>query len=256
MIPTPDLVTHWSLVLSNYWVGIFASYCCSVTKSGQNLCDPMKCSMSGFPVLYCLLELTQTHVYWVDNAVQPSHPLSPLSLPDLNLSQHQGFFPKSQFFKSGGQSIGASASASILPMNIQGWFQGWFRINWFDLLAVQGTLKSLLQHHSSKASVFQHSAFFMVQLSHWYMTTGKTIPLTRWIFINKVISLLLMLSVLVIALYPRGKYLLILWLHSQSAVILEPKKIKPLTISIFSPSICHEVMELDAMIFIFWMLSF
>jgi len=186
MNSTPDLGTHWSLVLSNCWVGIFASYCCSVAKSCQTFCNPMNCSTSGFLVFNHLLELTQTHVHWVDNVVQPSHPLSPLSPPALNLSQHQGFLPKSQFFKSGGQSIGALASASVLPMKIQ----GWFRINWFDLLAVQGTPKSLLQHHSSKASVFQHSAFFMVQLSHWYMTTGKTIALTRWTFINKVISLL------------------------------------------------------------------
>ena len=112
-----------------------------------------------------------------------------------------------------------------------------------DLLAVQGTLKSLLQHHSSKASILQHSAFFIVQLSHPYMTTGKTISLTRWIFVGKVISLLFnMLSRLVITFYPRSKDLLILWLQSPSAVILEPPKIKSVTVSIFSPSIYHEVM--------------
>ena len=123
-----------------------------------------------------------------------------------------------------------------------------FRIDWFDLLAVQGTLKSLLQYHTSKASILQHSAFFIVQLSDPYMTTGKTIALTRQTFVGKVLSLLFnMLSRLVIAFLPRSKHLLITWMQSPSAVILEPKKIKSVTISIFSPSIFHEVMRLDAM---------
>ena len=132
-----------------------------------------------------------------------------------------------------------------------------FRIDWFDLLAVQGTLKSLLQYHSSKASVLQCSAFFMVQLSHLYMTTGKTIALTIWTFVGKVMSLLFnMLSRFVIAFLPRSKRLLISWLQSPSTVISEPKKIKSVTISTFSPSICLEVMRLDAMILVFRMLSF
>ena len=118
-----------------------------------------------------------------------------------------------------------------------------------DLLAVQGTLKSLLQHHSSKASILQRSAFLIVQLSHSYMTTGKTIALTRWTFVGKVMSLLFnMLSKLVITLLPRSKHPLISQLQSPSAVILEPKKIKPGTLS---PSICHEVMGPDAMILVF-----
>ena len=130
-----------------------------------------------------------------------------------------------------------------------------FRIDWLDLLAVQGTLKSLLQYHSSKASTLYHSAFFMVQLSHPYMTTGKIIALTRQTFVSKVMSLLFkMLSSLVIAFLWRGKHLLISWLQSPSAVILEPKIIKSVTVSIVFPSICHEVMGLDAMIFVFWML--
>ena len=125
-----------------------------------------------------------------------------------------------------------------------------FRMDWLDLLAVQGTLKSLLQHHSSKASVLRRSAFFTVQLSHPYMTTGKTIALTRWTFVGKVTSLLLnMLSRLVITFLPRSKRLLISWLQSPSAVILEPRKIKSATVS---PSISHEVMGPDAMIFVFW----
>ena len=135
----------------------------------------------------------------------------------------------SQFFISGGQRIGASAS--VLP------------VDWFDLLAVQRTLRSLLQHHSSKASILQCSAFFMVQLSHSYMTTGKTKALTRRTFVGKAMFLLFnMLSRFVIAFLPRSKHLLISWLQSPSAVILEPPKIKSLTVSTVSRSIFHEVM--------------
>ena len=129
-----------------------------------------------------------------------------------------------------------------------------FRMDWLDLLAVQGTLKSLLQHHSSKASILLCSDFFIVQLSHLYMTTRKTIALTRWTFVGKVMSLFFnMLSRLVITFLPRSKHLLISQLQSPSALILEPQKIKSTTVS---PSICHEVMGPDAMIFVFWMLSF
>ena len=136
-------------------------------------------------------------------------------------------------------------------MNIQDLIS--FRIDWFDLLAVQGTLKSLLQHHSSKTSILQHLAFFIVQLSHPSMTTGRTIVLTRWNFVSKVMSLLLnMLSRFVIAL----KRLLISWLQSPSAVLLEPKKIKSITVSTVSPSIFHLPWRPDAMILIFWMLGF
>ena len=124
-----------------------------------------------------------------------------------------------------------------------------FRMGWLDLLAVQGTLKSLLQHHSSKASILQHPAFFIVQLSHPHMTTGKTIVLTRQTFDDKIISLFFnKLSRLVITFLPRSKCLLISWLQSPSAVILEPQKIKSATVS---PSTCHEVMGLDAMILVF-----
>ena len=120
-------------------------------------------------------------------------------------------------------------------------------MDWLDLLAVQGTLKSLLQHHSSKASILRRSAFFIGQLSHPYMTTGKTMALTRWTFVGKVMSLLLnMLSRLIITFLPRSKRLLISWLQSPSAVILEPRKIKSVTVSIVSPSICYEKMRPDA----------
>ena len=127
-----------------------------------------------------------------------------------------------------------------------------FRINWFDLLEVQGSLKSLLQHHSSKASILQCSAFFTVQLSHPYTTTEKTIALTIRTFVGKVMSLLFnMLSRLVVTFLPRSKRLLISWLQSPSAVILEPQKIKSDTVSTVSPYISYEVMGPDAMIFVF-----
>src|SRR5574337_1196647 len=144
-----------------------------------------------------------------------------------------------------------SFSFSIIPSKeIPGLIS--FRMDWLDLLAVQGTLKSLLQHHSSKESILQHSAFFIVQLSHPYMTTGKTIALTRRTFFGKVISLLFnILSRLVITFLPRSKHLLISWLQSPSTVILYPPKIKSDTVSTVSPSISHEVMGLDAMIFVF-----
>ena len=151
----------------------------------------------------------------------------------------------SQLFASGGQSSGVSPSTSVLPALI-------FRMDWLDLLAFQGTLKSLLQHHSPKASLLRHSAFFIVQLSHPYMTTEKTIALTRQTFVDKVMSLLFnMLSRFVITFLPRSKHLLISWLQSPSVVILEPRKIKPATVSTVSPSICHEVMGPDAMILVF-----
>ena len=125
-------------------------------------------------------------------------------------------------------------------------------MDWLDLLAVQGTLKSLLQHHSSKASILQHSTFFTVQLSHPYMNTRKTIALIRWTFVGKVLALLFnVLSRFVIAFLPRSKHLLISWLQSPSAVILEPKKLKSVTASISSPSICQEVIGPDDMILVF-----
>ena len=133
-----------------------------------------------------------------------------------------------------------------------------FRIDWLDLLAVQGTLKSLLQHHGLKASIlWQLSAFFTIQLSHPYMTLGKTITLTRWTFVGKVMSLCFnMLSRLVTAFLQRSKGLFSSWLQSPSAVILEPKKITAVTVSIVSPSTCHEVMGPEAMVLVLWMLSF
>ena len=142
-------------------------------------------------------------------------------------------------------------SSNISPSNEHPGLSS-FRLDWLDLLVVQGILKSLLQHHSSKASIFQHSAFFIVQLSHPYMTTGKTIALTRQTFVSKVMSLLLnMLSRLVITFLPRSKHLLISWLQSPSAVTLEPPKIKLDPVSTVPPSIAHEVMGPNAMILVF-----
>ena len=202
------------------------------------LCDPMDCSMAGLPVHHQFPEFTQTHVHWVGDAIQPSHPLSSPSPPTFNLSQPQGLFkwvsslyrwPKSWSF-----SVSLSSSNEYSGLIS-------FRMDWLDLLAVQGTLKSLILYHSSKPSILRRSAFFIVQLSHPYMTTGKTIALTRQNFVGKVMSLLFnMLSRLIITFLPRSKPLLISWLQSPSAVILEPPKIKSATVSTVSPSICHE----------------
>jgi len=206
----------------------------------------MNHSMPGFPVHHQLPEFTQTHVHRVSDAIQPSHPLSSAFPPGPNPSQHQGLF----------QWVNSSHEvAKVLEFQLQ--HHSFQRNPRADLLAVQGTLKSLLQHHSSKASILWCSAFFTVQLSHPYMTTGKTIALTRWTFVGKVMSLFFnMLSRLVITALPRSKRLLISWLQSPSAVILKPRKIKSDTVSTVSPSISHEVMGPDAMIFVFWMLSF
>ena len=159
---------------------------------------------------------------WCQLVLQKSCPLWSPSPPALNLSQYQGFFLMSQLFALAGQSTGASASASALPMNIQDWFP--LGLTGLISLLFKG-LSSLLQHHSSKASILQCSTIFRVQLSHPYMTTGKTIALTRWTLFGKIMSLLFnMLSRLVIAFLPRSKRLLISWLHSPSAVIWEPPK--------------------------------
>ena len=182
----------------------------------------MDCSTPGFPVFHSLPDFGQTHVHWVSDAMQPSHPLSSPSPPALNLSQHQGLF---QWVGSWHQVAKYwSFSFSISPLSkCSGLIS--FRVDWFDLLDVQGTLKSLLQHHSSKASILWRSAFFTVQFSHLYMTTGKTIALARWTFVSKVKFLLFnMLSRFVIAFPLRSKHLLISWLYWPSTVILEPRK--------------------------------
>jgi len=199
-------------------------FSCSVQSlSCVWLCNAMDCSTPGFPVYHQLLELTQTHVHWVSDTIQSSHPLLSPSPPAFNLSQHQGLF---KWVSSLHQMASKywSFSFSISPSNEYSGLIS-FRMDWLDLLVVQGTLKSLLQHHSSKASILRCPAFFIVQLSHPYMTTGKTTALTRQTFVGKVMSLLLnMLSRLVIAFLPRSKRLLISWLQSPSAMILESPK--------------------------------
>ena len=179
----------------------------SVAQSCPILCDPMDYSTPGPSVHHQLLESTQTHVHWVSDAIQPSHPMPSPSPPALNLSQHQSLFKwvisSHQWPKYWSFSFNISPSYEYSGLIS-------FRMDWLDLLAVQGTIKNLLQHHSSKASILWHSAFFTVQLTHLYMTTGKTIALTRQTFVGKVMSLLLnMLSRLVITFLPRSKRLLI-----------------------------------------------
>ena len=249
------IITVFTITLLELFINtIFVSlirYCgCSVAKSYPTLCKPEGYSMPGCSVLHDHLDFAQNHVLWVRDSIQPSHPVLP---PLLLLSS---IFPSIRVFSNESALCIRwpkywSFSFSISPPS-SGLIS--FRIDWFDLLAVQGTLKSLLQHHSWKASILQCSAFFMVQLSHPYMTTGKTIALTRWTFVGKVISLLF--NTLSLLWLSSKEHLLISWLQSPSAVILEPKKIKCVPASTFPPSICHEVVGLDAMILVFWMLRF
>ena len=198
----------------------------------------MDWSTPGLPVHQQFPESTQTRVHWVSDAIQISHPLLSPSPPAFSLPNIRVFSNESDLcirwpkYWSFSFNIRSSNEHSGLIS---------FRIDWFDLFAVQGTLKSLLKHHSSKTSVLRHSAFFIVQLSHPYMITGKTIALSRWTFVGKVMSLFFnILYMLVITFLPRSKHHLILWLQSPSAVILEPPKIKSDTVSTGSPSISHD----------------
>ena len=212
-------VTTFSQKFSNLFC--FPSLFSLVAQSCTILCDLMECSTPGLPVHHQLLELAHTHVHRIGDAIQPSHSLSfPLPLPSLfpsirvfsNESLLRIRWPKYWSFSF---SISSSNEYSGLIS---------FRMDWLDFLAVQGTLKSLLQHHSSKTAILQCSAFFIVQVSHPYMTTRKTIALNRWIFAGKVMYLLFnMLSRLVIAFLPRSKHLLISWLQSPSAFGSPPK---------------------------------
>ena len=191
----------------------------SVPQSCPTLCNPMDCSTPGFLVHHQLLELTQTHVHQVGDAIQPSHPHRPLLFPPP-------IFPRIRVFSK--ESVLRirwpqywSSSFSISPSKEHPGLI-FFMMDWLDLLAVQGTLQSLVQHYSSKASILQCSAFFIVQLSHPYMTTGKTIVLSTGTFAVKVMFLLFnMLSRLVITFHPRSKHLLVSWLKSPYAVILD-----------------------------------
>ena len=211
----------------------------------------MKCSMPGFPAFHSrsLLKFMSIELAMPSNHLNLCRPLLllPSSFPRIWVfSNELALCIKWPKFWSFSTSPSNEYSGLIS-----------FKIDWFDLLAVQGTLKSLLQRHSLKASILWWSAFFMVQLSHLYMTTGKTIALTIWIFVSKVMSLLFnTLSSFVIAFLPRSNCLLISWLQSPFSVILEPKKRKPVTSSFYSPSTYHEVIGPEARILVFWMLSF
>ena len=210
-----NLLIFFSILLCKFHSVHFSP---SVT---YDLCDAMDCSMPGLPVYNQLPEFTQTHVHWFGDAIQPSHLLNP-SLPAINLSQHQGLSNESALHirwpKYWSFSVNISSSNEYSGLIS-------FRMDWLDILAVQGILKSILQHHSSKTWIFQCSAFFRVQLSHPYMIAGKAIALTRWTFVGKLMSLLFnMLSRLFITFLPKRKRLLISRLQSPSAVILEPPK--------------------------------
>ncbi|XP_060267518.1 uncharacterized protein LOC132659361 [Ovis aries] len=221
----------------------------SVVQSSPTLCDPMDCSTPGLPVHHQLrssLKLMSIQLVMPSNHLILCRPLLLL----LSISPSIRVFSNESTLRIRCPKYW-NFSFNISPSNEHAGLIS-FRMNWLDLLAVQGTLRSLLQHHSSKASILLRSAFFTVQLSHPYMTTGKTIALTRWTLVGKLMSLLLnMLSRLVITFLPRNKRLLISWLQSPSAVILEPQKIKSDTVSTVSPSISHEVIGLDAMILVF-----
>ena len=224
---------------------------CSVTQSSPTPWTVAHKASPSFTISQSLLKLR-----FIESVMPSNHLIlrCPLLLPP-------SIFPSIRVFSN--ESVlcircpkHGSFNFSISPSNV---YSGliYFRMDGLDLLAIQGTFKSLPQYHCSEASVLRCSAFFMVQLSCSYMTTGKTIALTKQTFVGQVMSLHFnVLSRLVIAFLPRSKHLLISWLQSPSAVILEPKKRKSLTVSIVSPSTCHEMMGLDAMIFIFWMLSF
>ena len=223
--------------------------CCrrSVAQSSPALCEPMNCSTPGFPVPHHLPQFAKcmfVELVMPSNHLLFCHPLLPSVFPSIGLfSSELALYIRRPNCWSFSFSISLSNEYSGLIS---------FRIGWFDLV-VQGTLKSLLQHHSSKASILCHSAFFMVQLSHPYVTTGKTIALTLWTFVGIVMFLLFnTLSRFIIAFFPRSSLILIPWLQSPSTVILEPKKRKSVTVSTFSPSICHEVMGPDAMILAFF----
>ena len=213
----------WNLFIIPWHHKINSIQFSSVAQTCPTLCDPMNLSTPGLPVHHQLPELTQTHVNRVGDAIQPSHPLPSPSPPAPISPSNRVFSSESTLCMRWPKYW--SFSFNISPSNEHPGLIS-FGMDWLDLLAVQGTLKGLLQHHDSRASIFRRSAFFTVQLSYPYMTTGKTIALTRQTFVGKVMSLLSnMLSRLVITFLPRSKCLLISWLQSPSAVILEPQKI-------------------------------
>ena len=232
------LIISWLFVIPSFQFSSVAQYYLT-------LCDPMNHSMPGLPVYHQLPESTKTHVHWVGDAIQPSHPLSYPSPPALNLSQHQDLFK----WVSSSYQVAKVLEFQLKHQSFQ-WTQDWSPLGWTGWISLQSKgCSSLLQHHSSKASILLHSGFFIVQLSHPYMTTGKkNIALTRWTFVDKGISLLFnTLSRLVLTFLPRSKCLLNSCLQSPSAVILESHKIKSAIVSTISRSISHEVVGPDAL---------
>ena len=225
---------------------ILTDCCCSVAKSCPTLW-PHGLQHKRLPCPSLLPKFAQILVHWVDDGIQSSHPLLPTSPLAFNLSQYQGLF----------QWVGSSHQvAKVLELHFQEAFNEYsewisFRINWLGLLAAQGTLKSLLQHHNLKASFGTQPP--LCSKAHVCMTTGKTIVLTIQTFVGKLMSLLF--NMLSIAFLPKAS-VLISWLHSSPAVILEPKKIKSVTVSILSPSICPWSVGTGWIILVFWMLSF
>ena len=214
------------------------------------LCTSMDCSTPGLLIPHCLSEFAQTHVHQASDAIQPAYSLSPSSPFAFNLFQHQ-VFPMNWLFTSGGQSIGALASSSVLPMNIQGWFL-------WELAGLISLLSNRLSRVFSSTTVQNHQFFgsqppTLTSIHDYWKNRSIDYMDLCW---QSDVSAFNMLSRFVIAFLPRSKCLFISWLWSPSAVILEPKKIKSASASIFSPSICHEVMGPDAVIFIFSMLSF
>ena len=242
---------------SSFWESNYtyaSCCCCSVTQLYPTLYSPMDCGSPGFTVLHYLPELAQTHVHWVDDAIQPSHLLSPPSSALKSFPASESF-SVTWLFTSGDQSIGALASPSVLPINIQGWFP-------LGLTSLISLLSKGLSRVFSSTTVRKHQ-LFGAQPSLWSNSYIRAWLLEKnivWLdgtFVGKVMSLLFkMLSRLVITFLPRNKRLLISWLQSPSTVVLEPKKIKSITDSIVSPSVCHEVMGLDAMILVFLNVEF
>ena len=208
-------MAKWYSVVCEYiYTHIYC--CCSVARSCLTICNPMDCSIPGFPSLHHLLELAQTQVHWVGDAIQPSHPLLPPSPPAFNPASGSSLM--SWLSTSGGWSIGASASASVLPMNIQDLFP--LGLTGLISLLSKGLSRIFSNTTIQKASILRCSVFFMVQISQPYMTTGKTIFLTLQTFVGKVMSLLFnMLSRFVITFLPRSKRLLISWPQSPSAAL-------------------------------------
>ena len=226
----------------------------SVAQLFLTPCDPMDCSMPAFPVHDQLPEFTQTHVHWVGDAIQPSHPLLSASPPAFNLSQHQGLFK----WVSSSHQVAKGLEFQLQQQSFQWVFRTDFSKDWL----VGSPSSPRDSQESSPTPQFKSInssalSFLYSPTLHAYMTTGKIIALTRWTFVGKVMSLLFnMLSSLIIAFLARSKSLLISWLQWPSTVFLEPPKIKSVTIYIVSPSSCHEVVGPNAMILVFWMLSF